>query len=566
MRLLYIDIDTLRPDHLGCYGYHRATSPNIDSLAARGVRFENVYASDTPCLPSRSALIAGRFGIRNGVVGHGGAAAEPFREGADRGFWSKAAMTSWANRFRSVGMRTTSISTFAERHSAYHWLAGFNESLNVGQMGMETADVVSEAFLDWIGRRAAADDWFCHVHLWDPHTPYRAPAACGDPFADEPLPAWYTEEVRSQHWSLPGPHSAQEMAGFGARRTQERFPRQPTAATGMDDVRAMFDGYDTGVRYADDHIGRWLNALADVGVLEETAVMVSSDHGETLGELGTYATTTSPTSTPATCRWSWCGPGSPVRRAERWQAASTTSSTWPPRSPSWSARPRRSGRRHRPPRRVAGPAPVGREHLVMSQACGRPAGRADGGLALHRTRHDAYHGLPEEMLFDVVSDPHEEHDLAAHEPEVCRRAEAQLVAWREAVLGRTRRPVSIRWTRCWRRAAPGTSAATCSSTPNACVRPDGARGLTSSWLATPASRRRPPSWRLLTRFADHTPAPDVEGSGVRQPAGGASCGRSPSRSGSSDRWPRCRTSSPTWRTMRTWHRTAASTFRDPLSD
>ena len=338
MRLLYIDIDTLRPDHLGCYGYHRVTSPNIDALAARGVRFENVYASDTPCLPSRSALIAGRFGIRNGVVGHGGAAAEPFREGADRGFWSKAAMTSWANRFRSVGMYTTSISTVAERHSAYHWLAGFNESLNVGQMGMETADVVSEVFLDWIGRRAAADDWFCHVQLWDPHTPYRAPAAYGDPFAEEPLPAWYTEEVRSQHWSLPGPHSAQEMAGFGARRTQERFPRQPTAATGMDDVRAMFDGYDTGVRYADDHIGRWLNALADVGVLDETAVMVSSDHGETLGELGTYCdhhfADEHTSHVPMVLRW----PG--VAEGGVWRVASSTNWTWPPPSLSWPGRTR----------------------------------------------------------------------------------------------------------------------------------------------------------------------------------------------------------------------------------
>ncbi len=52
MRLLYIDIDTLRADHLGCYGYHRNTSPAIDAIAREGVRLESVYASDT-CLFSK---------------------------------------------------------------------------------------------------------------------------------------------------------------------------------------------------------------------------------------------------------------------------------------------------------------------------------------------------------------------------------------------------------------------------------------------------------------------------------------------------------------------------------
>ena len=85
MRILYVDIDTLRPDHLGCYGYSRNTSPNIDAIAREAVRFTDYYCSDAPCLPSRAALMTGRFGIHTGCVGHGGINAEMRPEGRDRG-------------------------------------------------------------------------------------------------------------------------------------------------------------------------------------------------------------------------------------------------------------------------------------------------------------------------------------------------------------------------------------------------------------------------------------------------------------------------------------------------
>ncbi|MFQ8832636.1 MAG: sulfatase-like hydrolase/transferase [Ruthenibacterium lactatiformans] len=66
MKVIYFDIDTLRPDHLSCCGYGRPT-PHIDALAADGVRFSRAYASNTPCMPARAALFTGCFGVVNGV-------------------------------------------------------------------------------------------------------------------------------------------------------------------------------------------------------------------------------------------------------------------------------------------------------------------------------------------------------------------------------------------------------------------------------------------------------------------------------------------------------------------
>ncbi|HEU5012169.1 MAG TPA: sulfatase-like hydrolase/transferase, partial [Roseiflexaceae bacterium] len=111
MRILYIDIDSLRPDHLGCYGYHRNTSPNIDAVAQQAVRFDNLYVPDAPCLPSRTALWSGRCGFRTGVVGHGGTAATPFVEGPARGFRDLFGTDGWMAALRKAGMYTATVSS-----------------------------------------------------------------------------------------------------------------------------------------------------------------------------------------------------------------------------------------------------------------------------------------------------------------------------------------------------------------------------------------------------------------------------------------------------------------------
>ncbi|MFZ0659768.1 MAG: sulfatase [Candidatus Binataceae bacterium] len=447
MRLLYIDIDTLRADHLGCYGYARATSENIDALAREGIRFESVYASDTPCLPSRTALITGRFGIHNGVVSHGGTGADLFTEGARRGFQSRTAYTSWARRMRSVGMHTATISTFAERHSAYHWDAGFNEVINLGTMGIETADMVAPLALEWLARNGARDNWFVHVHLWDPHTPYRTPAEYGEPFKHDATPGWITEEIRERHWRRPGPHSAQEMIGFkpAENPTAARTPRQPQQASSMAEVRAMFDGYDTGIKFADEHIGRLMNRLAELRVLDETAVMISGDHGETLGELGIYCDHHTAdecvSHLPMVLKWPGLGAGR-VERGMHYQIdiAATILQLLGARVPADSDGVGFAAE-------LRAKAPSGREYLVLSHGAwtAQRAVRFGDHIAI-RTYHDGYHGFPALMMFDLKRDPHETHDLAPEHPELAAEAMAKLEQWHAEQMARSWNGIDPIWT------------------------------------------------------------------------------------------------------------------------
>ena len=209
-------------------------------------------------MPARAARrwSTGTFGIRNGVVNHGGAAADLRPQGAGRGFTVDVRTPGVGDAFYRAGWHTASISSFPFRHSATWWNHGFMEAMNLMRgMGGERADEVLPGALDWLDRNGAADDWFLHVHLWDPHTPYNTPDDYGNPFAGDPIPAWHTEEVRAGHWELPGPHSAQEPWGF---QPDESAGRRLPASRGrpdMDAVKRMFDGYDVGVRYADDAVG-----------------------------------------------------------------------------------------------------------------------------------------------------------------------------------------------------------------------------------------------------------------------------------------------------------------------
>jgi len=431
MRILYFDIDTLRADHLGCYGYGRDTSPNIDRLARGAVRLENCYASDAPCLPSRASVFTGRFGIHTGVVGHGGTAADLRPVGSERGFSTMRQRPGFIWRLRERGLYPVSVSPFAERHSAWWFCEGWREMHNSGRGGAESAEEIVPAALDWIGRNARRDDWFLHINMWDPHTPYRAPEGFGNPFAGAPLAGWYTDALRRRQWESFGPGSPQEPAGAMGRPADH--PRQPSQIASMEDYRRWVDGYDCGIRYADSWCGRVLDALADAGVLDETAVIVTSDHGENMGELaviGDHQVADHVTSrVPMIVRW----PGLAGGRADtalhyQTDVAATIVELAGGREP-----PHWDGRSFAPALRAG--RSEGRDFLVVSQcawSCMR-AVRWDEYLFI-RSYHTGLKNYPARMLFNVAEDPHELADLARERPGVADRGQALLERWTAEML------------------------------------------------------------------------------------------------------------------------------------
>jgi len=443
MRILLLDLDTLRADHLGCYGYHRDTSPNIDQIARQGVRFDNYYCADAPCLPSRAGLMTGRFGIHTGVVGHGGTAADMRLEGSPRGFRDQLAHTSLPAMLRSGGLRTALISPFGERHSAWWFYAGYNEMYNTGKGGAESAEDVTPTALDWIERNAYNDNWFLHLNYWDPHTPYRAPSAFGNPFAKDDLPAWLTADKFAVHRGAVGPHTAREINMYD-NQTNPRYPRHPGELRNMDDVRSMIDGYDCGIRYMDEHIGTVLHALDTAGALEDTAIIITADHAENMGELGLYGEHA--TADHGTCR---------IPMIIRWagKLAGHVDSDLHYQLdllPTLASLLRRPIERSWDSQSYAGAldgVSDGRAELILSQCahvCQRSV-RWDDWLYM-RTYHDGYHLWAQEMLYNLRDDPHEEHDLASARPDLCREAAHRLLGWHDSMMASMDYSVDPLWT------------------------------------------------------------------------------------------------------------------------
>ncbi|RMD82320.1 MAG: sulfatase [Lentisphaerae bacterium] len=432
MRVLMLDLDTLRPDHLGCYGYHRNTSPNLDRIAAEGVRFDNYYCSDAPCLPSRSALITGMFGIHNGCINHGGIHADLRLQGENRSFRNFLDSHGLFSIFRRAGMHTVSISPFAERHSAFHFYAGFNEMHNTGKGGGESAEEIVPVALDWIERNAQKDNWFLHLNLWDPHTPYRAPEEFGNPFENEPIPDWITEDVLKEHNRMVGPHKSLEVSMY-SDRTSPRHPRQLGAIRTMEDLKRHFDGYDCGIAYMDQKIGEILDALERQGVLDDLAIIVTSDHAENQGELGIYAEHA--TADHANCRipmiirW----PGGVRGHADKGlhyniDLAPTLAELFGQnRQPLW------DGESYA--RTILEGADTGREELIISQCAHTLQRGVRFGQWLYiRTYHDGFHLFPDEMLFNIEEDPHEQYNLAEKHPELCREGAWRLMRWYDQMM------------------------------------------------------------------------------------------------------------------------------------
>jgi choline-sulfatase len=281
MRVIYIDIDSMRPKHIGAHGYHRETTPNIDGIAERGVRFSRAYCASSPCVPSRASFSSGLFGIHTGVVTHWGPGSDyrMHNDPTDRPMFIRL--------LRRNGYKLATFSSFADRHDAFWYMAGWNEvHTHTLKKGGEEANEVIDSVLPWLETHGKEDNYFLHVQLWDPHRDYTVPTEYQEMFKDSPPPSWPDEKAIESHQDNYAPFSALNL--FPLSKNKSNSPSIPNHIRNRDDFKAFVDAYDGSIRFMDEQLGRLFKKLEQLGVMEDTAIIISGDHGEAMGEHGIY--------------------------------------------------------------------------------------------------------------------------------------------------------------------------------------------------------------------------------------------------------------------------------------
>jgi len=223
LNFLLVTIDTLRPDRLSCYSPKYLETPRIDGLAAKGILFERAFAHDPITLPSHANILLGMTSLAHGVCENSLSVVAPD-------------YLTLAEFLKSRGYATGAFVSAFPLDSRFGLNQGFDvyddsypaKPTSEGLFPERPAGKTITAALQWLSDRKGK--WFCWIHLWDPHAPYAPPEPYASRFKDAP--------------------------------------------------------YAGEVAYVDAELGRLLDELGQKGMTGQTVVVLTADHGESLGEHG----------------------------------------------------------------------------------------------------------------------------------------------------------------------------------------------------------------------------------------------------------------------------------------
>ncbi|MFW9936596.1 MAG: sulfatase [Candidatus Thorarchaeota archaeon] len=273
MNIILIIADTLRYQNLGCNGYEppysdnkNTPSPNIDKLASEGISFDNYFTHINCTHPSFTTILSGRYPISHTIISHAS-----LHEIIDD-------VVMFPEILRENGVKTVAIDNM------YRWFVkGFQDYIFSADEGslrntfVVDADQITEKAINWMKSNKDQASFFMMLHYWDPHVPYSPPKEYENLYyQDNPKNPTKSEYPRLQ--DIPP-----EKFDFIFKGFQRRWQ-------GIKDLNYFKALYDSEIKFMDNEIGRLLDFLEESKLLDDTVIIFTADHGESMDEHGIYFT------------------------------------------------------------------------------------------------------------------------------------------------------------------------------------------------------------------------------------------------------------------------------------
>ncbi len=255
--IVLLGIDSLRADHLSCYGYARLTTPHLDTFAKEGALFENTYSAHVPTTSAYASMLTGKdvFGTQVVALRHRGGLRQDVQ--------------TLAEMLRAEGYTSTCVGFIGNPSSR-----GFDKYLDYAGWGSwnegrsPKAQNLNEVTIPELDRLAAQKQpFFLFLRHMDPHAPYLPPAPYERMF-------YHGDETDPSNTSMKAVMDFKPFRDFFASWL-------PPGISDKDYVIAQYDG---AIAYMDACIKTLLTSLEQHGILDDTIVIINGDHGETLYE------------------------------------------------------------------------------------------------------------------------------------------------------------------------------------------------------------------------------------------------------------------------------------------
>ncbi len=296
--IILIVIDSLRASNLGCYGYEVNTSPNLDKLASRGVLFLNAFSTTNVTDPSLTSILTGRYLPTHGILNQG----PRVKPQSMRGVLSIPFVSELLEK---IGYKTIMINIlgrwFKKKFGIYHdpWVSRMENQIKISRKFLKIiphqhtklmslirgfwltffkkppANLITDIAISYIEKFKRENiPFFIVVHYWDVHAPYKAPRE-------------FYECLYKRYATIYNKMGAFTGLSF-KKRSKICFETQGLInfLRVRQNLEKILVNYDAAVVSVDFHIGRLLHKLEDL--FEDTLIVVTSDHGESLGEHGIF--------------------------------------------------------------------------------------------------------------------------------------------------------------------------------------------------------------------------------------------------------------------------------------